>query len=743
MNKSRIFSCLLACAIQVSPAVRLVFYAPKVFHSNLAIVSTWTAGLAAMMGSIHAVSGASTVFTSPSTTTGKVGETFSYRITTAPDPANEFSAVPLPPGLALGSSNSTRSFIRGVPTQAGQFDVTLTASDGGRADRTISKILSIIIQPDGPPPAITSSPDSLMVEAGGTATFSVTASGTAPITYQWLHNNAEIPGANNPTLALTQLNTGHSGSYSVVASNSNGQTKSSPAILTVNGPPFIRVEPVDFRVIAGESAHFSVQAVGPDALTYQWKKNGQNLAGQTSANLDIPSADKSHVGSYSVFIKNPFGVTVSQEVELTLHYGNSLKETELLTWSDTWNYEQSGRLPDSHWMDVDFDDSSWPSGTGVLYVESSSLPETKGTALNLGSTTYYFRKKINIEDSIEGAILSLTTLIDDGCIIYLNGIEVQRLGMGAGEIGYNTLADRTVGNADIEGPFQIETRLLRSGDNVFAVEVHQTTLDSSDIVFGLWMNGQLKIPNLAPKILSQPLDQTFSVGENASMTVQVEGTGPLHYQWQWKGINMDGENAETLSLAGISSEDAGEYTLVITNPFDTVTTSPIQVSVESPLTIADVSPDTVVTEGSPLSLFVEALGSGPLAYQWKRNGADLEGQVSAILNLARADQGHAGIYQVLISNVSGSVLSREITVVIEPAAPIILVIEEARVSNDEFQFSINTSVATTVSIEYTDDLANPAWHHLETRTTSPGINSFSDDLNLERRNRIYRVRLAN
>lgn len=743
MNKSRIFSCLLACAIQISPAARLAVYTPKVFHSNLAIISTWTAGLAAMMGSINAVSGASTVLTSPSSSVGKVGETFSYRITTAPDPANTFSAVPLPPGLVLGDTRATRSFIQGIPTQAGQYQVTITASDDGRANRTISKILSIHIQPSGPPPDITSSPDSLTVDVGGTATFTAAASGTTPLTYQWLHNNAEIPGANSPTLTLSQVNTGHTGNYSVVVSNSNGLTESPAAFLSVNGPPYIRVEPEDFRVIAGESAHFSVQAVGPDALTYQWKKNGQDLVGQTFANLDISSADKSHVGSYSVFIKNPFGVTVSQEVELTLHYGNSLKEAEILTWSDTWKYEQSGRLPDSHWMDVDFDDSSWSSGTGSLYVESSSLPAAKGTELNLGSTTYYFRKIINIEDYIEGAILTLNTLIDDGCIIYLNGTEIQRLGMETGGIGYNTLADRTVGNADVEGPFHIETPLLRSGENVFAVEVHQTTLDSSDIVFGLLMNGQLKIPNLAPKILSQPTDQTFSLGENVSMTVQVDGTGPLNYQWQLNGINMDGEITETLSLIGISSDDAGNYTLVITNPFDTVTSSPIQISVESPLTIADVSPDIVVTEGSPLSLFVEALGSGPLAYQWKRNGADLEGQVSAIFNLARADQDHAGIYQVLISNESGLALSREITVVVEPAAPIILVLEQPRVSNDVFYFSINTTEATTVSIEYTDDLANPVWHHLETRTTSPGVNDFYEGLNLERRNRIYRVRVLN
>jgi hypothetical protein len=80
------------------------------------------------------------------------------------------------------------------------------------------------------------------------------------------------------------------------------------------------------------------------------------------------------------------------------------------------------------------------------------------------------------------------TLIDDGAVVYLNGVEVQRIGMPGGAIGYDTMADRTVGEAVTEGPFSIPIGSLVQGDNVLAVEVHQTNPGSNDIVFGLTLD---------------------------------------------------------------------------------------------------------------------------------------------------------------------------------------------------------------------------------------------------------------
>lgn len=158
---------------------------------------------------------------------------------------------------------------------------------------------------------------------------------------------------------------------------------------------------------------------------------------------------------------------------------------ELIQIDNIWSYEQSGTDLGTTWRDPAYDDSAWPTGAGLLYVEGSSLPAPKSTPLTLGKITYYFRKHFTFNgDPSATDTLDFATVIDDGAIIYLNGNEVLRFRI-TGDATYDTRADDpAVGNASYEG-FSIPTDHLITGDNVIAVEVHQVSSNSSDIVFGL------------------------------------------------------------------------------------------------------------------------------------------------------------------------------------------------------------------------------------------------------------------
>jgi hypothetical protein len=161
----------------------------------------------------------------------------------------------------------------------------------------------------------------------------------------------------------------------------------------------------------------------------------------------------------------------------------------LIAMDSIWSYEQSGTALDGSWCQPAYDDSTWPTGPGVLYVETAALPWPKNTRLTLGQTTYYFRTHFSLDAAPEKVTsFALTVLIDDGAIVYLNGREVYRLGMPAGAVTYSTWASRGVGDAALEGPFQIPTDDLVQGDNVMAVEVHQASATSSDIVFALQLD---------------------------------------------------------------------------------------------------------------------------------------------------------------------------------------------------------------------------------------------------------------
>jgi hypothetical protein len=103
--------------------------------------------------------------------------------------------------------------------------------------------------------------------------------------------------------------------------------------------------------------------------------------------------------------------------------------------------------------------------------------------LTLGRTTYYFRTHFSFPGNPQGATLNLRQVIDDGCVIYLNGIEISRTRI-SDPITYDTVASSTVGDGAYEGPFVIPASSLVQGDNVLAVEVHQVN-GSSDITFGI------------------------------------------------------------------------------------------------------------------------------------------------------------------------------------------------------------------------------------------------------------------
>jgi len=153
--------------------------------------------------------------------------------------------------------------------------------------------------------------------------------------------------------------------------------------------------------------------------------------------------------------------------------------------TNVWRFKQDGAAP-ANWRETGFNDASWPSGRGLLYVEDAALLEPKSTALTRteGRFTYYFRTRFNFSGNPEGAALLLHVIVDDGAVVHLNGSEIFRIGIDTVPTTDATPASRTVSDAIAEGPFSIPVTQLVTGENVLAVEVHQINATSSDIVWG-------------------------------------------------------------------------------------------------------------------------------------------------------------------------------------------------------------------------------------------------------------------
>ena len=157
------------------------------------------------------------------------------------------------------------------------------------------------------PPAVVTSPAALILNPGQAAALSVAASGTAPLSYQWKKDGANVAGATSATLAFATAATTDAGSYTVTITNPFGNVTSAAATITVTTqtvPATITGSPVSATVNAGQSATLAVAAFGSAPLTYQWQKNGTALAGATASTLALSNVTAADSANYTVIVTN-------------------------------------------------------------------------------------------------------------------------------------------------------------------------------------------------------------------------------------------------------------------------------------------------------------------------------------------------------------------------------------------------------------------------------------------------------
>ena len=173
-------------------------------------------------------------------------------------------------------------------------------------------------------PTITTPPANQTVAAGQTATFTVVAGGTAPLSYQWQKNGANITGATSASYTTPITTTADSGSaFAVVVTNTAGTVTSAAATLTVTAAavaPTITTQPANQTVTAGQTATFTVVAGGTAPLSYQWQKSGVNIAGATSASYTTQVTTTTDSGStFDVVVTNTAGTVTSAAATLTVN----------------------------------------------------------------------------------------------------------------------------------------------------------------------------------------------------------------------------------------------------------------------------------------------------------------------------------------------------------------------------------------------------------------------------------------
>jgi hypothetical protein len=319
---------VLAALIQFAPISRVLLPAAR-FAGPLAAWVRMAAAFTVSLGALHAQSGASSVtITSSTSATGTVGKAFSYTVRTRYE-VGDVTWVPassqdrLPPGLAptVGSP-----FIRGTPTEAGVFNVIVTAyefrlSSGlGNSNPTASAKLTITVSGATVAVSIVTQPNDVTVTEGDTTTLTVGATGS-PLQFQWYSGTQAISGQTSSNLTLANITPAQAGVYHVTVGNTLGTLTSRDATVTVNPKivaPLITTQPTSLTVNEGDPAKFTLIATGTDPLTYQWFLGTNLLVGETLPTLSILSSGLTNAGSYTVTVSNLAGQISSLPALLTV-----------------------------------------------------------------------------------------------------------------------------------------------------------------------------------------------------------------------------------------------------------------------------------------------------------------------------------------------------------------------------------------------------------------------------------------
>jgi lamin tail-like protein/CotH protein len=160
----------------------------------------------------------------------------------------------------------------------------------------------------------------------------------------------------------------------------------------------------------------------------------------------------------------------------------------IMPLTNTWRYLTNANLDDTNWQAPTFDDSGWRQGIPLIGNGSGGPSgEIIRTPITTpaGHITYYFRSTFTYPTNFTPNSLQFSNVIDDGAVFYINGREVARYRLpGTGAITWGTLAEAFSGSPPWSGPLPISVTNVQPGLNSIAVEVHQGTPQSGDLLFG-------------------------------------------------------------------------------------------------------------------------------------------------------------------------------------------------------------------------------------------------------------------
>ena len=555
--------------------------------------------------------------------------------------------------------------------------------------------------PSGPS---VSQPASVTVTVGQTATFSVSASGTGPLTYQWYQNGTAIPGATASTYTIPDAGMSQSGStYTVVVSNGQGSAKGGPATLTVqNSAPLAKsLIPSNATPAYGAIVLLTPTFSGGTGMIGSTGAGSSDITANAISGFGFPTPALTSAKTYTLTVKDSKGNIVSTTCLVT---PSAVALTPITPANQT---EAPGVVSFATTATGGVTNTVTWSATGGTFVGNVWTSPTVVGAYTIKATSVDNPSVfVTTTTTISGPVINTQPVSQHDCS---NGVITLSVAASYAT-GYQWKLNGTPIPGATSATYSVATASSSNAGN-YSVTVSNGTSTS--------VTSNVAVVAVGSNITSNPVNLSLHPTQTGTFSVVAQGLNPFTYQWYQipsggsTGTAIPGATSPVYTTPAVDiNYNGAKYYAAVT---DSCAGTPLNsTSAALTVTVANVSP-TIITQpvgqtvpvGGTTSYTVVATGSGTLTYQWyvipagSAVGTKITGATSATYNVPATSTTIANDqdkYYVIVSNAYGQAISQKATLAVGAG---ILITQQPQTAYVDIGGAATYTVAATSTLPLT------------------------------------------
>ncbi len=405
------------------------------------------------------------------------------------------------------------------------------------------------------------------VQVGQKVTLVASADGNPTPTFQWKKNNVAISGATNTALIFETITLTDSGTYSVLATNSEGSAASNDLVLTVEAPPpapvlpVFALQPISVNAVAGTTIELTSLANGTPSPVYQWTKNGLPIAGATNSTLSLTNVTTATNGAFTVIASNAAGSVTSNTSWIRIYVNPTIA---------TQPVDVVAKINQLFSLTVVANPNTFPAPTFQWRKNGTNLVGATNTSLNLlaikTDAGQYDVVVKNSQATVTSTKVTVTILYPP---VFITQPKVAVTAFLGTPTTLNSLADGVPTST-----YQWERNgvSIESATNPDLVLPNATpTTAATYAVIAKNSEGQIKsidsvvtVSSSFPPVITTELPVNLAIFRNTDYTLKITATGSnLQIRWYRGSMLLTGINSDSLTIRKMQNRDIGDYRVVV------------------------------------------------------------------------------------------------------------------------------------------------------------------------------------